>query len=75
MGEAQGVPAVAVMTLNFISAAQLMARVLGLPGYRFCVIDHPISSAGEKQLLAEAESTLELIEKIALDTASQHAKR
>ena len=75
MGEAQGVPAVAVMTEKFVSAAQLMARVLGLPDYRFCVIDHPISSAGEEQLLAGAESTLQAIEEIALHVAVQNAKR
>ncbi len=35
----------AVMTTRFVSAAELMARVLGFPGYAFAVIPHPISSA------------------------------
>jgi hypothetical protein len=33
--ERLGVPAMAVMTTRFVSAAELMARVLGFPGYAF----------------------------------------
>lgn len=40
------------MTSKFVSAAELMARVLGADGYPFVVIDHPISSA-TPQMLAE----------------------
>jgi hypothetical protein len=40
----------AVMTMRFVSAAELMARVLGFPGYAFAVIPHPISSAGDDAL-------------------------
>ena len=40
-------------------AAELMARVLGMPGYRFGVIDHPISSAGDAGLRERAESFVE----------------
>ena len=45
MAERQGVPAIGVMTTRFASAAELMCRVLGMPDYKFVVIDHPISSA------------------------------
>ena len=38
----------AVMTTRFVSAAELMARVLGFPGYAFAVIAHPISSASDE---------------------------
>jgi hypothetical protein len=48
--ERLGIPAMAVMTTRFVSAAELMARVLGFPGYRFAVIAHPISSAGDDAL-------------------------
>ena len=44
----------AVMTTRFTSAAELMARVLGFPGYQFAVIDHPISSADDDTLRAMA---------------------
>jgi hypothetical protein len=40
----------AVMTTRFVSAAELMARVLGYPGYPFAVIPHPVSSASDDAL-------------------------
>jgi hypothetical protein len=40
----------AVMTERFVSAAELMARVLGMPGYPFAVIPHPVSSATDDAL-------------------------
>jgi hypothetical protein len=43
-----------VMTTRFVSAADLMARVLGFPGYCFAVIDHPVSSAPDAALRAMA---------------------
>lgn len=45
----------AVMTTRFASAAELMARVLGFPGYEFAAIPHPISSADEQGLRERAE--------------------
>jgi hypothetical protein len=59
MAERQGVPAIGVMTTRFASAAALMGRVLGMPDYRFVVIDHPISSASDEQLAAYARATIE----------------
>ena len=49
----------AVMTMRFVSAAELMARVLGFPGYAFAVIPHPISSATDETLrdMATAAAT------------------
>jgi hypothetical protein len=43
-----------VMTERFVSAAELMARVLGMPGYNFVVIPHPVSSATDAELRAMA---------------------
>lgn len=57
--EKLGVPAVGVMTTKFVSAADLMARVLGADGYRYAVIEHPISSATDEALDAEAKRTVE----------------
>ena len=45
------------MTERFVSAAELMARVLGMPGYAFVVIPHPISSVGDEALRGMAEAT------------------
>ena len=55
-GEGLGLPSVAVMTENFVSAAELMGQVLGADGYPFVVIEHPIASATPDQLATRAAS-------------------
>ena len=52
-------PAIAVMTERFVSAAELMCRVAGMPEYKFVVIGHPISSASEEKLTEYASATVE----------------
>nr|XP_061840638.1 probable nitronate monooxygenase [Nerophis lumbriciformis] len=42
------------MTERFVSAAELMAQVLGAPEYRFVTIEHPISSASTDSLARRA---------------------
>ena len=42
------------MTTRFVSAAELMSRVLGANDYSFVVIDHPISSATAEELGRQA---------------------
>lgn len=59
MAERQSVPAVGVMTTRFVSAAELMSRVLGHPGYKFAVIEHPVSSASDAALARAARTTLD----------------
>ena len=56
----------AVMTTQFISAAELMCRVLGMPEYKFGVIEHPISSADDATLAVQARSTMEDVVKFLL---------
>ena len=46
------------MTERFVSAAELMARVLGMPGYPFVVIPHPVSSASDDRLREMAAITI-----------------
>jgi hypothetical protein len=53
------VPAIGVMTARFVSAAELMCRVLGMPKYEFAVIGHPISSASDEKLADYARATVE----------------
>ena len=57
--ERVGTPAVGVMTVPFVNGAELMAQALGIPGYPFVVISHPISSATDAELEAKARHTLE----------------
>lgn len=68
MAERQGIPAFSVMTTRFVTAAKLMSRVLGMPDYRFAVIDHPISNAGDAGLKAMARSTMSELDAMLLRT-------
>ena len=54
-----GTPSVGVMTSAFVDGAELMATALGVPGYPFVVISHPISSASDAELEEKARATLE----------------
>ena len=47
------------MTSRFVSAAALMCKVLGMPDYKFAIIEHPISSASDEQLADYARATVE----------------
>jgi hypothetical protein len=47
------------MTERFVSAAQMMSRVLGMPDYRFATIGHPVSSATDDALEAMARRAME----------------
>lgn len=47
------------MTARFTTAAELMSRVLGMPGYRFATIGHPVSSATDAELEAMARLAIE----------------
>ena len=46
------------MTSAFVDAAELMARVQGVPEHPFTVIEHPIASAGAAGLEARAETAV-----------------
>ena len=46
------------MTEPFVSAAELMCRVVGLPNYKFVIIGHPISSATDDELAQYARATI-----------------
>jgi hypothetical protein len=54
IAERLGLPSAGIMTSSFVSAADLMARVLGADGFAFAVIDHPISSATPEALAQRA---------------------
>ena len=64
--ERAGTPALGVMTSRFVSAAELMSNVLGAPGYKFAVIDHPVSSASDMELANKAKKVVELIDELIL---------
>lgn len=54
------------MTTRFASAADLMARVLGFPGYAYAMIAHPVSSATDDELREKAAATIEQARRLLL---------
>jgi hypothetical protein len=54
------------MTTRFVSAAELMARVLGFAGYPFATIAHPISSASDATLREMAVSAVGQVRRLLL---------
>jgi len=54
------------MTTRFVSAAELMGRVLGLPDYKFAIIGHPISSASDAELAEYARASVDQARKLLL---------
>ena len=64
--ERAGTPAVGVMTENFVSAAELMSRVLGVPDYDFSVIEHPVSSADDAGLERRASAAADAVARLVL---------
>lgn len=58
------------MTERFVSAAELMAQVLGAEGFSFVTIDHPISSAATDELGRRAAIAADQCAAILLGTSS-----
>jgi hypothetical protein len=71
IGERLGTPSAAVITTGFVDGAELMSSALGLPGYAFVVIGHPISSASDDELRAKAADTLRQAAPLLLDAPSR----
>ena len=62
------------MTSAFVDGAELMARACGAPGYRFAVIEHPISSATDVELLERAEEIARQAEALVLAGAARETR-
>ena len=54
------------MTSAFFDGAELMAVACGAPDYRFAVIEHPISSATDAELLERAGEIVHQAEELVL---------
>ncbi|MDG2112012.1 MAG: hypothetical protein P8N02_05295 [Actinomycetota bacterium] len=52
------------MTSAFVDAAELMARVHGMPDHPFAVIEHPIASADMDGLEARAAAAADYAAKV-----------
>jgi hypothetical protein len=56
--EKRGTPVVVVCTDPFKSTAEAMARRRGYPGYRYILVEHPLSSARPEGVRERAEKAL-----------------
>jgi hypothetical protein len=52
--EQRGVPSAAICTDALRASADAMARIQGVPGYRFAVVPHPVSSLDEDGIQGRA---------------------
>ncbi|MEC7107403.1 MAG: hypothetical protein VXY02_02480 [Pseudomonadota bacterium] len=62
-----GKPAVVLCTTPFAVTAQNIARVMGLPDYRFALLQHPLGSCSEQQIDTRAADAYEQARAILLD--------
>ncbi|HEY6350933.1 MAG TPA: hypothetical protein VI636_16140 [Candidatus Angelobacter sp.] len=56
-----GIPAVAVATTEFITAARVQAGALGRPGFDAVYVPHPIQDQTPEQIAARADAVAEEI--------------
>lgn len=56
--EQRAVPAAVICTALFIATAKAMARACSLPDYPFAIIDHPLGSLTQAELVQRAEHVL-----------------
>ena len=56
--EKRGVPSVVLVTQPFDSQARSMANIMGLPGYEYALIDHPMGSLTSDEVMERAKSAL-----------------
>lgn len=63
--ELAGTPAVAICTDQFRQGAQAVARMRGVAGYRFAVVDHPLGVLDDDGLAQRADQALDQIVAIA----------
>ncbi len=59
--EERGVATAAVGTRPFVDEALEQARVLGMPGYRMVLIEHPVQVATTEELQGRARAAFDAI--------------
>ena len=56
--EKLGIPTAVLCTEPFAKTAESMAKRRGFPGYRYILVEHPLSSARPEAIRARAEKAL-----------------
>lgn len=69
--EKLGVPTAVLCTEPFATTADAMARRRGFPGYRYVLVEHPLSSARPDGIRQRAEKALPAVLAILLGEADE----
>ncbi|MCZ2111463.1 MAG: hypothetical protein LC118_18185 [Dehalococcoidia bacterium] len=59
--EIQGIPSVFIASSEFIDAADVQAKSLGLPDVRRIFVPHPIQDATDDEMCAKADAVVEQV--------------
>ena len=65
--EKRGIPAAVVITEPFVSTAEEMARLAGMPGYPYAVLPHPVGSLAPAEVAQRADTITARVEALLLD--------
>ncbi len=57
--EQYGKPGLVLCTHPFDPTGRMIAKTLGLPDFRYALVDHPIGSASVEELRAKAQAAYE----------------
>ncbi len=67
--EQRGIPAFLISTPPFTEAVTAMARIKGMPGVQWAVVEHPIGSASESELRKRAQDAAHQFREAMIDSA------
>ncbi len=56
--EKKGTPSTVLVTKPFDTQARAMTTLLGLPGYQYAVIGHPMGSLNEEEVMGRAKEAI-----------------
>jgi hypothetical protein len=59
--EEQGVPTTNVATTEFVEAARLQCKNLGIPSYEVVTVPHPVASLTKEEARARADAVIETL--------------
>ena len=65
--EIHGIPSVFVASDQFVEAADVQARALGLPDVRRIFVPHPIQDATDDEMRAKADAIIEALTEALID--------
>jgi hypothetical protein len=51
----EGIPAVAILTEEFVTQGEFVARAVGMPAIPRVIIEHPVSGSGKENIRRIAE--------------------